>query len=73
MKTPILALMAAALLVAAAPAQAPKDKPATSPPKPARVGFAEGRTGEIPAGAAELITPETQRAIESGLQWLAKQ
>ena len=48
-------------------------RPEAPPPRPATVGFAEARTGEIPAGAAELITPETQRAIEAGLGWLAKQ
>ena len=35
--------------------------------------FAEGRTGEIPAGAAELITADTQRAIDQGLRWLSTQ
>jgi len=41
-------------------------------PKPERAGFAEARTGEIPTGAAEQITKETQQAIESGLDWLSK-
>lgn len=36
-------------------------------------GFTEGRTGEIPAGSLELITPETDRAIQEGLAWLAGQ
>ena len=76
MKTSTLAVLAALLILAAAPlpafAQATKDQPATAP-KPVRGGFAEARTGEIPAGAAELITPETQRSIESGLKWLATQ
>jgi hypothetical protein len=36
-------------------------------------GFAETRRGDIPEGSAELITPETDRAITSGLGWLAKQ
>jgi hypothetical protein len=35
--------------------------------------FAEGRTGDIPAGAAELVTPETDRATHEGLAWLAQQ
>jgi hypothetical protein len=47
-----------------------QDKPAAPA---ARAGFAEARTGEVPRGAAEQITPETQRAIETGLTWLAKQ
>ncbi len=36
-------------------------------------GFAETRTGDVPAGAAELVTPEAERAIERALAWLAKQ
>ncbi|MBI1830504.1 MAG: terpene cyclase/mutase family protein [Planctomycetes bacterium] len=36
-------------------------------------GFADTRMGDVPAGAAELMTPETDRAIASGLAWLAKQ
>ena len=60
-------LVAIALpVVLAAPALAQQ-------PRPAKTGFADARTGEIPVGAAELITAETQRAIENGLAWLAKQ
>jgi hypothetical protein len=47
-----------------------QDPPA--PAKPARVRFAEARTGDIPVGAAEQITPETQRSIDLGLQWISK-
>jgi hypothetical protein len=36
-------------------------------------GFAEGRKGDVPEGAAELVTAETDRSIETGLAWLAKQ
>ena len=60
------------------PAQdAPSSKP--TPEKPAAAGqkegggFAEPRKGDVPEGAAEQVTPETDRAIESGLAWLAKQ
>ena len=35
-------------------------------------GFSEPRKGDVPEGAAELVTPETQRAIEQGLAWLAR-
>ena len=52
------------------PAQAPA-KP-QSPPKEGG-GFVEGRVGDIPEGAAELVTAETDRSIEQGLSWLAKQ
>jgi hypothetical protein len=71
-----LSLALATALVAAPPptrAQDPKgDAPKKDAAKGDRGGFAEARTGEMPAGAAELITPETQRAIEAGLAWLAK-
>lgn len=50
-----------------------QDPKAASKDKPDRGGFAEARTGEIPVGAAELITPETQTAIDEGLKWLSKQ
>ena len=36
-------------------------------------GFAEPRKGDVPVGARELMTPETDQAIEQGLAWLAKQ
>ena len=31
------------------------------------------RVGDVPEGAAELVTAETDRSIEQGLAWLAKQ
>src|SRR3954467_1147159 len=71
---PLRFALAAAILAAPLPAsaQGPTTKAAAKPEKE-KGGFAEGRTGEIPAGAAELITGETQRAIESGLEWLSRQ
>lgn len=51
---------------------APAKPPAGDQPKEAG-GFAEPRKGDVPEGAAEQVTPETDRAIESGLAWLAKQ
>ena len=58
-------------------AQEPAKATAPTPVKP--VGpvkeggeFIEGRHGDIPEGAAEQITPETDHAIEQGLAWLAK-
>jgi prenyltransferase beta subunit len=36
-------------------------------------GFAEPRKGDVPTGSRELMTPETDQAIEQGLAWLAKQ
>jgi hypothetical protein len=55
-------------------AQAPA-KPAAPAPAPAKEGggFVEGRQGDVPEGAAEQVTPETDKAIELGLAWLAKQ
>ena len=61
-----------------APPQVPAgEKPAAAPSKPdAPVkeggGFTEARQGDVPEGAAEQVTPETDRAIELGLAWLAK-
>lgn len=36
-------------------------------------GFVEGRFGDVPQGAAEMMTTETRRAIDDGLAWLAQQ
>ena len=36
-------------------------------------GFGEPRRGDVPEGAAEMITPQTERAIKSGLSWLSQQ
>ncbi len=56
-----------ALSAAWAAAQEPAREPAKS------VGrFGEATRGDVPEGAAELITPETDRAIQSGLAWLAR-
>ncbi len=35
-------------------------------------GFADGRRGDVPEGTLEMMTPETDRAIQSGLAWLAR-
>jgi hypothetical protein len=34
--------------------------------------FGESRRGDIPEGTAEMMTPETDRAIHDALVWLAK-
>lgn len=69
-------------LSAQAPAQDAPAKPAAPDAKsagpkagPAKEegGFTEPRRGDVPEGAAEQVTPEADRAIESGLAWLAKQ
>ena len=41
--------------------------------KPQEGGFVEGRSGVVPEGAAELVTPATDAAIEKGLAWLSTQ
>jgi prenyltransferase beta subunit len=35
--------------------------------------FAEGRTGDVPEGAAEMVTPQTDAAVRRGLEWLKDQ
>ncbi len=59
----------AALLISGgfqdASAQEPKGPKAPS-------GFAEARRGDIPEGTLEMMTPETDRAIQNGLAWLAR-
>src|SRR5437870_7159779 len=34
--------------------------------------FGEGRRGDVPEGTLEMMTPEVDRAIQSGLAWLAR-
>ncbi len=36
-------------------------------------GFVEGQRGDLPEGTLEMMTPNTDRAIETGLAWLSKQ
>lgn len=67
----ILCLAACAGLTNPRPASAapsPQDKGA----KAAEGGFVEARKGDVPQGAAELVTPQTEKAIKSGLDWLSK-
>jgi Squalene-hopene cyclase C-terminal domain/Prenyltransferase and squalene oxidase repeat len=46
-------------------------EPAKEPDK--SVGrFGEGRRGDVPDGTLEMMTPATDRAIQSGLAWLAR-
>jgi hypothetical protein len=49
------------------------DAVAQDPPKEkAEAGFGEPRAGDVPLGSAEMMTPQTDRAISTGLAWLAK-
>jgi hypothetical protein len=47
---------------------------AAAPEEPAKVepGFGDPRKGDVPTGAAEMITPEAERTIQLGLAWLAR-
>jgi hypothetical protein len=65
-----ISLVLVGALAWAAPAAAWAQKPA---PAKDDVGFAESRTGIIPEGVAEMVTPSTDRSITLGLAWLAKQ
>ena len=35
-------------------------------------GFGESRRGDVPEGTAEMMTPETDKAIKNGLAWLGR-
>ena len=35
-------------------------------------GFADPRLGDVPEGAAEMVTEQTDRAIKTGLAWLSR-
>ena len=52
-------------------AQAQPPAPAPEPSKSVK-GFGESRRGDIPEGALEMMTPETNDAIKNGLAWLAQ-
>jgi len=70
------ALLVLALAPALAAGQGPVPAPAPAKVKGADPGpgvFREARIGDVPEGAAELMTPETDRAIGRGLLWLAAQ
>jgi hypothetical protein len=41
------------------------------PPK-AEAGFGDPRRGDVPTGAAEMITPDAERSIQMGLAWLSR-
>ena len=66
------ALLAAGLTVAgtrAARRRAEDPKPSD---KKEASGFVDGRKGDVPEGAAELVTPQTEHAVKVGLAWLTK-
>jgi len=65
----VLALLAGGRLLAQADSK-DKDKGNESS-KSVRV-FGESRRGDVPEGTMEMLTPDTDGAIQSGLAWLAK-
>jgi hypothetical protein len=68
----IAIVMIAAVFVVSTGAPARQDAK-SAPPAKEEGGFADTRKGDVPEGAAELMTAETDQAIEQGLAWLAKQ
>jgi hypothetical protein len=64
------AVVALALVICATPTAAAQEKEKDRPREPG--GFADARRGDVPEGTAEMMTPETDRAIQSGLAWLAR-
>ncbi len=82
MRRPIITRLFTASLLTLIGLLSPTWARAQEAPKPAATGgdagkgqggFGEPRRGDVPDGAADLVTPETDRAIESGLAWLGKQ
>jgi hypothetical protein len=49
----------------------PAQEPARDAAKPGG-GFGESRRGDVPSGTLEMMTTETDQAIQSGLAWLAR-
>jgi hypothetical protein len=62
--------LAGLLVLPSAPAAAQPQEKAKAK---AGESFDEARRGDVPEGTLELLTPETDRAIQNGLAWLAKQ
>jgi len=71
----VLALLAgsASLQAQAQPSGKSAPAPAPSPTGKAKVsdGFGEARRGDVPEGTLEMMTAETDQAVQSGLKWLA--
>lgn len=65
------ALLAVGCLGRAGPALA-QDKDKDQGAKQVEGGFREGRHGDVPEGAAEMVTQPTEQSIRAGLDWLAK-
>ena len=70
---PAWALALLLALPASAPAQGANPAKGKAGAEPDAADFREGRTGDVPEGAAEMVTPEAEQAIQKGLRWLAAQ
>ncbi len=67
----LVALLSLLPLVASAGAWG--DEQDKGKPKSKSVGgFGESRRGDVPEGTLEMLTPETDRAIQTGLTWLGR-
>ncbi len=60
-------------LALASPAWAQKEKEKAKGDDPGPGVFREAKLGDVPEGTAEMMTGETDRAIDKGLAWLGKQ
>ena len=67
----IVAALAFALLVIVGGGTAAAQESARDDGKSV-AGFGESRRGDVPEGPAEMMTPETDKAIQSGLAWLGR-
>jgi Prenyltransferase and squalene oxidase repeat len=63
----LIATLVLAWVLPLAPARAAEPDAKAAPAG----GFGEPRRGDVPEGTADLITPETERAIKMGLEWLS--
>ncbi len=66
------ALLAAGLTIAGALRRSARAEDPKPSDKKEASGFVDGRKGDVPEGAAELVTPQTEHAIKVGLTWLTK-
>ncbi len=70
----VLGLLAGSLTLAIGPVRPVRAQDVAKDKEPDKsVGrFGEARRGDIPDGTLEMMTPDTDRAIQAGLAWLAR-
>ena len=76
--TALIAALATAPIVAQEKAETKASasaKPAANAPKVDKEAgtFKDGKRGDVPEGAAEMVTPAVERSVKQGLDWLVKQ